>query len=165
MADLAFLKFERVLNAATGAEQCWQALLELTEAVVGVRLFTVMTVDMPKLLACRAFTSNSLAYCVSGTKPITLDRWFDLVHRQRKMFIANTIAEIAEVFPDHEKISALGCGSVVNLPIVVENELVATINMLHEEHYYTPARIELIQTQLAEPSLRAYQWALNFKQQ
>jgi GAF domain len=144
------------LNAAATSEQCWQALHELAQSLVGSKLFTVMTVDMAKLLARRAFTSDAQVYPVSGTKPITLDRWFDVVHHQKKTFVANTIGEIADVFPDHEKIWALGCGSVVNLPIIVEEELVATVNLLHEEHYYTPARVELLETQLSKPSRLAY---------
>jgi hypothetical protein len=165
MVDSASLRFDHALNAATESEQCWQALHQLADTLVGVKLFTVMTVNMPKLLACRAFTSNSLAYPVSGTKPITLDRWFDVVHRQQKIFAANTIAEIAEVFPDHEKIWALGCGSVVNLPLIINSDMVATINMLHEEHYYTPRRIELIQSQISEPACLAYLRSLTLAKQ
>jgi hypothetical protein len=151
-------------NAAT-PEQCWRALQDFAESLVGFRLFTVMTVDMPKLLACRAYTNNPIDYPVSGTKPITMDRWFDIVHRQQKMFVANTISEIAEVFPDHEKIWSLGCGSVVNLPVIIEDKLVATINLLHEEHYYTAARANLISSQLAEPSRFAYLRAIDLTPQ
>jgi hypothetical protein len=148
--------FENFINIATTAEQCWQCLHLATEKLVGVKLFTVTTVDMAKLLASRVYSSNPTAYPVSGTKPITIDKWFDIVHRQQRMFVANTIADIAALFPDHELISSLGCGSVVNVPVIVEGELAATINLLHQEHYYTPARVNLIASHLSAPSLRAY---------
>ena len=77
------------------------------------------------------------------------------VAHSSKLFVANTIADIAKVFPDHEKIWSLGCGSVVNLPVIIEGQLAATINMLHEEHYYSPARVELIERHLSLPARRA----------
>lgn len=150
------IKFSSLLQNAATPEKCWQVLESYTRTLVGVKLFTVMTVDMAKLLAERAYTNDAKAYPVSGTKPITLDRWFDVVHRQQKMFVANTIVEIAEVFPDYETIISLRCGSVVNLPVIINSELVATINLLHEERYYTPKRVELIASQLSEPSRLAY---------
>jgi hypothetical protein len=141
-------------NATSG--DCWAALQDFANVLIGFKLFTVMTVDMATLTAQRVYTNNSDAYPVSGTKPITFDRWFDVVHRQQKIFVANTIAEIAEIFPDHEKIQLLGCGSVVNLPIIIDGGLVATINMLHEENYYTPSRVSLISRELTELALRTY---------
>jgi hypothetical protein len=150
------LKFDHLIKDAETPAKCWRALQNYVDAQVGAKLFTVMTVDMERLLAQRVYTNDPIAYPLSGTKPITLDRWFDIVHRQQKMFVANTIAEIADVFPDHEKIWSLGCGSVVNLPVIIEGELAATINFLHEEHYYKPERIRLISSQLSEPAKLAY---------
>lgn len=150
------LEFEKLILNAKAPEACWSVLQTYANALVGVRLFTVMTVDMPKLLARREFSSDAVSYPVSGTKPVTIDRWFDVVHRQQKVFVANTILELADVFPDYEKIRSLGCSSVVNLPVIIENELVATINFLHEEHYYTPERVRLIAGQLSEPAKLAY---------
>jgi hypothetical protein len=60
------------------------------------------------------------------------------------------------VFPDHEKIWSLGCGSVVNLPVIIDNDLVATINLLHQEQHYTPARVDLISLQLSQPAHSSY---------
>jgi hypothetical protein len=150
------LKFDQLIKEAETPAKCWRALQDYVDAQVSAKLFTVMTVDMERLLAQRVYTNDPIAYPISGTKPITLDRWFDVVHRQQKMFVANTIAEIADVFPDYEKIRSLGCGSVVNLPVIIEGELAATINLLHQEHYYTPERVRLISSQLSKPAKLAY---------
>ncbi len=152
--------FSRKLDAQSTSEQCWRVLQILFADTVGCALFTVMTVDMKNQLARRAYSSNIAAYPVSGTKPIHYDAWFDIVHRQKRCFVANTIAEIAAVFPDHEKIWSLGCGSVVNLPLVVAGELVATVNVLHAEHHYRPERVAIIETKLAGPSLLVYEKAI-----
>jgi hypothetical protein len=137
----ALAEFDQAIGRNAGPEAPWRALQVLTDAVVGAKLFTVMTVDMKAGLAGRVYTSHPVDYPVSGTKPIHYDDWFELVHKQRKPFIANTIADIAKVFPDHERIWSLGCGSVINLPIEVGGEMVGTINLLDAEHYYMPVRI------------------------
>ncbi len=147
--------FNRVIARVTQSDECWKALQSLAAAVAGFKLFTVMTVDMVHEVARRACSSHPVDYPVSGTKPIHYDSWFEIVHKQHKLFVANTIADIAKVFPDYEKIWSLGCGSVVNLPVIIEGHLAATINMLHEEHYYSPARVEFIERHLSLPARRA----------
>jgi hypothetical protein len=134
----------------------YRALQVLTDAVVGARLFTVMTVDMQRELAGRVYTSHPAAYPVSGTKPIHYDDWFDIVHRQRRPFVANTIKDIAKVFPDHETIWSLGCGSVINLPVEIGGELVATVNLLDAEHYYSEERVARAVSVLSLPAKAAY---------
>jgi hypothetical protein len=144
--------FDRDIASATGASACWQALERLAAAATGFKLFTVMTVDVAADLGRRAYSSDPTAYPVSGTKPILHDRWFNVVHGEHRTFVANTLADIATVFPDHARIGALGCGSVVNLPVVLAGELAATINMLHAEHYYTPQRVKAIERELSLPA-------------
>jgi len=147
--------FDQAIADSAQPDECWKALQNLTGAVAGFKLFTVMTVDLTNEVARRAYSSHPADYPVSGTKPIHYDSWFETVHKQHKLFVANTIADIAKVFPDHEKIWSLGCGSVVNLPVIIEGQLAATINMLHEEHYYSPARAEFIERHLSLPARRA----------
>jgi hypothetical protein len=147
--------FNAAIEAAFVPGAAWQALQRFADSLIGAKLFTVMTVDMPNELARRQFTSDPVAYPASGSKPIQYNRWFDIVHKQRQNFVANTIAEIATVFPDHETIWSLGCGSVVNVPVVIDNVLVATVNMLHEEHFYTPERVAST-AHLALPAKIAY---------
>jgi hypothetical protein len=146
------LNFDRAISAAQDSASTWKALEDLAQAVAGHKLFTVMTVDMEAGLARRAYTDHPLAYPASGTKPIHHDAWFDIVHGQRRSFVANTLADIAKVFPDHELIGRLGCGAVINLPVVLKGELTATINMLHAEHHYSPERVASAETQLSIPA-------------
>ncbi len=149
--DLA--TFQRSLAAATSPEDAYDALRVLGEARVGARLFTVMTVDMGAGLVRRAYTSDPQNYPATGTKPIERNAFFDVVFGKRQIFVANTIEEIATVFGDHELIASLGCASVVNLPVIVADELVATINLLHEAGYYTEDRVETLAATLPVPAL------------
>ena len=148
----ALARFDATIAEATNAEAGFAALQKLTEDTVGVKLFTYMTVDMKNELARRAYTSDAANYPTSGTKPIHYDDWFDIVHKQHACFVANSIDDIAKVFPDYELIDSLGCQSVVNMPVVLGGELVGTVNMLHVADYYTPERVAQIRDVLSVPA-------------
>jgi GAF domain-containing protein len=137
---------------AQTAEAAYKALQDLAQASVGAKLFTIMTVDMAADVARRAYTSDPVNYPASGTKPINYGPWFDVVHKQRDYFVANTIEDIAQVFFDHELINELGCQSVINMPIVIGDELVATMNILDVEGYYTPERVQMVRELLSVPA-------------
>lgn len=154
----ALLRFQNAISIAANEEEVWRALRELAEVGPGCRLFTVMTVDMQAGLARRAFTSHPEQYPVSGTKPIHQDSWFEIVHGRQQSFVANTLVDISKVFPDFELIASLGCGSVLNLPVVIKGELVATINMLAESHHYTAERVTAAEARLHVPARLC--WAL-----
>jgi hypothetical protein len=150
-----FEAFQADLAAATDTEACWRALHRLTAAVIGARLFTVMEIDNVREVAGRAYTSDPEAYPVSGTKPLRYDAWFDRVHKAKKPFVAQTIADIAKVFPDHERIWSLGCGSVLNLPIEIGGKVVGTLNALDVEHHYDAARVAAAE-RLRLPAMAAW---------
>lgn len=151
----ALADYDSTISAAGGQAGAWTALQTLARNVLGAKLFTVMLVDMEKEVSRRAYSSDEAAYPVSGTKPIQYNAWFDVIHKQRRPFVANTIAEIAKVFPDHELIWSLGCGSVVNLPIEIDGSLVGTVNMLDAEHHYDDARLARL-PYLKTPSKLSY---------
>ena len=148
----AIARFDADIAVAKGADEGFAALQALVQATVGAKLFTYMTVDMAAEVARRAYTSDPENYPTSGTKPIRYDSWFDIVHKQRQYFVANTIADIAKVFPDYGLINSLGCQSVVNMPVVIGGELVGTVNMLDVDGYYTPERVRLIREVIAVPA-------------
>jgi hypothetical protein len=147
--------FERAIATMTEGDAAWQALRVLTEALVGAKLFTVMTIDWANERAGRVFSSHPEAYPVSGSKPIRYDGWFDIVHRQRQAYVANTIEAMKEHFPDHATIWSLGCGSIINLPMEIAGDMVGTVNLLHEEEFYTPERVANAQL-LSLPAKTAY---------
>ncbi|ODT66624.1 MAG: hypothetical protein ABS75_26485 [Pelagibacterium sp. SCN 63-23] len=148
----ALASFDKAIAAAKGADEAFKALQDLARASVGAKLFTVMLVDMANDVSRRAYTSDPENYPASGTKPINYGPWFDIVHKQRAFFVANTIEDISKVFFDHELINTLGCQSVVNMPIIIRDELVGTMNILDVEGYYTPERVEMVREVLSIPA-------------
>lgn len=147
----AIARFDAAIAKARGVE-AYEALQGLVQATVGAKLFTVMAVDMEHELSRRAYTSDPQNYPTSGTKPLNYGPWFDVVHKRRAYFIANTIEDIAKVFFDHELIDSLGCQSVVNMPIVIGDTLIAAVNFLDVAGYYTPERVQMIRDVIAVPA-------------
>jgi hypothetical protein len=145
-------KFVDAISQARESGSSWRALEDFARAAVGHRLFTVMFVDMTAGVARRAYSNHPAEYPVSGAKPIHRDTWFDMVHGERRSFVANTIEDIAAVFPDHALIASLGCASVLNLPVVLEGDLVATLNLLDVAGHYTPERVASAEAELAIPA-------------
>lgn len=133
--------FRHVIETTGDADMAWGALRQLADALFGAKLFTATTIDMAKGVARRLYTSDPQSYPVSGTKPVIADPWFEHVVIGRRNFVRNTLAEIAEHFPDHELIGRLGCGSVLNMPVILGGEVVGTINCLDAEHHFTAERI------------------------
>ncbi|MDQ1194781.1 GAF domain-containing protein [Agrobacterium sp. SORGH_AS 787] len=152
---LALADFGQAIANENQDVSAYAALEKLTQAVVGVKLFTVMEADMEAGISRRSYSSDPKSYPVSGSKPINRTHWFDIVHVERRPFVANTIAEIATVFPDHDQIWSLGCGSVVNLPIFIAGEFMGTVNLLHEELFYNPERVKQVTDMLQVPSMLA----------
>lgn len=147
----AIARFDAAIATAKGPE-AYEALQAFVQATVGAKLFTVMIVDMENELSRRAYTSDPVSYPTSGTKPLNYGPWFDIVHKQRAFFIANTIEDIAKVLFDHELINELGCQSIVNMPIIIGDTLIAVVNMLNVEGHFTPERVQMIRDVIAIPA-------------
>jgi GAF domain-containing protein len=147
--------FATALGAARAPIDAFAALDALVQAVLGARLVSVTTVEQGGRLARRSYSNMPGPYPVSGTKEVEPNRWTEIVVGRGETFVANTLAEIATVFPDHELIGSLGLASVVNMPVVLGGELMATLNLLDVEGYFTPDRLTLIRDRLTLPTLAA----------
>jgi hypothetical protein len=118
-----------------------QALEKLALTKVGAKLFTLTTVEPGTGEAERIYTNMPDAYPVSGRKPADTSDWSRHVLGERRTFVANSIEEIAAVFPDHALIQSLGCESVINIPIEVNGAVVGTMNLLHQAGFYSPDKL------------------------
>ncbi|MGK9232152.1 GAF domain-containing protein [Inquilinus limosus] len=111
-------------------------------ALIGHRLFTIMALRADAAEAERVYTSDPTSYPVTGRKPMPENRWSAQVIGRREVFLGCTLAEIAEVFPDHALIGSLGCGAVLNFPVVYDGRVLGTVNVLDAEGRYDEAAAE-----------------------
>jgi hypothetical protein len=105
-------------------------------AVLGHRLFTVLLHHGATRESERVYTNQPAAYPVGGRKPFRDTAWGRHVFGERRAFIGRTAADIEEHFPDHVRIASLGCAAVLNIPVVWDDRLLGTVNLLHEERWY-----------------------------
>lgn len=136
-----FDRFTRTLAAAKSPAEAHGGLCALTEKIIGVRLFTLMTFDRRRGEARRIFSNMPDDYMVSGTKDVDESEWTELVLDRRQTFVANSIEDIAKVFPDYELINSLGCQSCINIPVEVGGDVLGTLNCLHQKDHYTQPRV------------------------
>ena len=142
---MAFSQTTSAFMAAAAAgppERIFVAFDGLAQTEIGAIICTCTTFDMAEGLAWRVFSNQPDAYPLTTPKPITPNRWTHHVLDERKIFVANSLAEIRTVFPDHDVIGSLGCGSVVNLPVALSGTFLGTVNLLNETGYFTPERLE-----------------------
>ena len=132
--------FSDALAVAKSEWDVGKALHALAEDLAGVKLFT-MTADNPaKGYVRRVYSSDETAYPILGTKPIVFDETYRKMTEERFVYVANSIEAMKADFPDLDLITSLGCGSVINIPIVTAGEMLGSVNLLHEEGWYTPER-------------------------
>jgi GAF domain-containing protein len=132
------------------------ALQVATGDAIGHRLFTVMRHDAAGGRNRRVHSSDPESYPVSGFKPVAWEHpWTQRVLVAGEVWIGRDSADIAWAYPDHEKISALGLRSAMNLPVRWNGTTLGTINLLHDAGHFTQADAELglVFAALAVPAL------------
>ena len=131
-----------VALAETGSVDTLLAGLEAwVQQDVGAVIYSCSTFDLAAGNSRRIYTNLPDIYPVSGLKDIIPNTWTAQVLDRRLAFVANTLEDIAQVFPDHPIIKSLGCGAVINMPVFLAGRFMGTVNVLHEAGYYTPARV------------------------
>jgi hypothetical protein len=138
----AFRAFEETLARSTDPLASGAALHKLADAIIGTTLFTLTAIEMDQMQVRRVYSSHPEVYPVLGTKPIFLDDWFEAMRTERRVTSINTAADMEGQFPDLDIIRTLGCNASISIPVMVGNELVGTINSLHEEGRYGPEIVE-----------------------
>ena len=90
----------------------------------------------------RVYTSNPVAYPLSGRKPRRDTPWSRQVLVRGEPYYANDAAGIRFAFEDAEKILGLGLGAVINVPIKDGERVLGTLNFLREAGAYQPAHVQ-----------------------
>lgn len=111
---------------------------ERVRAAVGVKLFTVLAWVPERQALRRVHSSHPGQYPVGGEKTVEVARgWLDECITGQRPYFGPDTAAVREIFADHELIAELGCGAVINVP-VVDNEgtTLGVLNLLDAEGSY-----------------------------
>lgn len=104
---------------------------------VGVRLFTVLAWDDGRGALHRVHTSHPVQYPTGGEKIFSRQApWIRQVVVEQQPYLGADRAAVAAVFGDHELIASLGCGAVINVPVVDGDLTLGVLNLLDAEGAY-----------------------------
>ena len=123
-------------------------------AVIGHKLFTLMRYHARTGESERIYTTHPREYPVGGKKALNPTAWTEQVLRRQQPYLGRAPEDVATVFFDHALIASLGCGSVLNVPVVWDGRVLGTLNLLHEANWYdeTDAPLGLLFAALAIPA-------------
>jgi len=131
-------------------DDTFAALHSAARAACGARLFTVTVLDRRAGVARRAYTSHPADYPVTGTKSMGNSAWTEQVIGRGKTFVANETAGFSPFFSDHALINDLGCEAAMNIPVLQDNKVVGTINILDVAGHFTPERVAALEQLVSE---------------
>jgi hypothetical protein len=137
-----------VARAMRGSERPDVALAVLETAMgatIGHKLFTCLLHHPAARESERRYTNQPGAYPVGGRKPVPDGAWARRLFVEHEPYIGYTADDIREVFFDHALIASLGCGSVLNAPVVYDGRTLGVLNLLHESRWYDESHAPLAQ--------------------
>jgi hypothetical protein len=139
--------------------QGFAALQAALDALIGHRLFTILLHDAAAGCNARVHSSQPEAYPLGGRKPLADTPWTRHVMHLGQPWIGRDKAAIAANFRDHAVLHALGCDSILNLPVRWGGATIGTLNLSHAAGWYAEADIVVGQlvSGLARPVLLAAQ--------
>ncbi|WP_236788148.1 GAF domain-containing protein [Amycolatopsis sp. GM8] len=131
---------------------------ERVRAAIGVRLFTVLAWIPERRAMRRVYTSHPEHYPVGGEKSVEISSgWLERCIVRQEPYLGPDRVAVREVFADHELIDSLGCGAVINVPVVDAGETLGALNILDAEGRYDEASVAAAVklAPFAVPALRA----------
>ncbi|HEV7168400.1 MAG TPA: GAF domain-containing protein [Micrococcaceae bacterium] len=111
---------------------------------IGTRLFTILAFRADGTEMERTFSSHPAEYPVGGRKNVAADvaqDWLSACLTEQVPFFGRTQKDVERIFKDFELIRSLGCGSIINVPIVDGGTTKAALNILDAEGAYTDQEV------------------------
>jgi nucleoid-associated protein YgaU len=113
------------------------AAADAARARLGSILVTVTVITPDGTEVARVATTHPEVYPVGGRKRLdpsqTSPQWAELVVAGQQPFVGADRDTVRSFFFDWETIEALGCGAIVNTPVVHDGVTIGSINFLGPE--------------------------------
>jgi hypothetical protein len=117
------------------------------EQEVGFKLFTILVFRNDGREMERIHSSHPAEYPVGGRKDVAQDvstDWLEVNLVQKAPFFGRTKADVERIFKDADLIASLGCGSIINAPVIHGGKTIAALNVLDAEGAYTDLDVEKV---------------------
>jgi hypothetical protein len=119
-----------------------EGLAEAYRATAGWSMLTLLVFDEKRRVGRRIFTTDPVNYPVSTEKAMAESDWGDRVLKRHEVFVANRPEDFKPHYIDWEKLVGMGLLSALNYPVVVDGEVLGTVNLMAGSSYYSPQRVE-----------------------
>lgn len=129
---------------------------------VGVRLFTASVIADAGTSMARIFTTHPDVYPVGGKKTLAGDTnpvWLEQVLQGQQPFLGADTDAVRAFFFDSATIESLGCGAIVNVPVVSNGETIGSMNFLGPDGSYDQKSVDAAM-KIARRSVRLLEDAL-----
>lgn len=106
---------------------------------VGVTLFTASVIADNGASMARVYTTHPEVYPVGGKKTLAGDTnpvWLEQVLKGQQPFLGADKEAVRAFFFDSAIIESLGCGAIVNVPVVNNGQTIGSMNFLGPEGSY-----------------------------
>ncbi|MDR3098318.1 MAG: GAF domain-containing protein [Paraburkholderia sp.] len=140
IADLA--RLSRVMREPGQPDAIFREVCAMAGESIGFRLFTIMAYDAQRQEVERVFTNMPDVYPTGGRKRKSGTPWARRILSDLEPFRATTPDGLREAFDDHAVMTAMGLGSILNIPIAYDGRCVGTMNLTHVAGWYTPRHEE-----------------------
>lgn len=155
MSPLLFAGIAAALAGPRQPEATFAALDAALQQAVGHRFLTVLLYRRDEGVAERLYSSRPDLYPAQGRKAFAEAPIQRRVAETAAPYIGRDAEDIRRDFPDHAKIFALDCESILNMPVVWRGRALGQVNLLHAAGHYGPAQLPLVRplVQMAIPAL------------
>ena len=112
---------------------------------IGHKLFTILKFDKINSKLERIFTSNPEDYPLQGKKDVIRNFWQVQVLEMGVVYIGYNSQDIKNSFADFDLIEKLGCRSFMIIPVKSGDNIMGSVNLLHEESWYSDNDVKIAQ--------------------
>ena len=113
---------------------------------IGHKLFTILKLDKINSKLERIYTSNPREYPLQGKKDVIRNFWQVQVLEKGIVYIGYNSQDIKNSFSDFDLIKKLGCSSVLIIPVKSGDNIKGSVNLLHEESWYSNNHVKIAQS-------------------
>ena len=142
--NIAYLQKLKSLNKESGL--IFNSLDNILNDFIGHKLFTILKFDKINSKLERIYTSNPREYPLQGKKDVIRNFWQVQVLEKGIAYIGYNFQDIKTSFSDFDLIKKLGCSSVLIIPVKSGDNIKGSVNLLHEESWYSNNHVEIAQS-------------------
>ena len=134
----------KLLNKENGL--MFNSLDNILNDFIDHKLFTILKFDKINSKLERIYTSNPREYPLQGKKDVIRNFWQVQVLEKGIAYIGYNFQDIKTSFSDFDLIKKLGCSSVLIIPVKSGNNIKGSVNLLHEESWYSDYDVKIAQS-------------------